>query len=175
MKIVISAGGAGLDSPASPVFGRCPMFLLVDTETLASEAVENPAASAGGGAGIQAAQFVIQRGAQAVLSGNVGPNAYQVFDAAGIPVYLHGEESARRALEAFVAGKLSESGGANVVAHAGMTLRRDGGHPVAAAAPAGSSREEQLASNQKEAAELRQRMADIGTKLAALEKVEETG
>ena len=178
MKIVISAGGPGLDAPASPVFGRCPTYMFVDTDTLASEAIGNPAASAGGGAGIQAAQFVIQQGAQAVLSGNVGPNAFQVFGAAGVPIYLHGEDTVRQAVEAFKVGKLQASGGANVAAHAGMSLRRGTGRgmgrrmsaPAATPAPAGPSREEQIASLQKEAAELRQRMADIGTKLDELEK-----
>ena len=174
MKIVISAVGPDLDSAASPVFGRCPTYLFVDTDTSASETAENPAVSAGGGAGIQAAQFVIQQGAQAVLSGNVGPNAFQVFSAAGVPIYLHGEDTVRQAVEAFKAGKLQASGGANVTAHAGMNLRRGMGRrtsaPIATPAPAGPSREEQIASLQKEAAELRQRMADIGTKLDELEK-----
>lgn len=176
MKIVVSAGGAELDSATSPVFGRCPIFLFVDTESLAFEAVENPAVSAGGGAGIQAAQFVIQQGAQAVLSGNVGPNAYQVFSAAGIHIYQHGEDTVRQAVEAFKAGRLQESGGANVDAHAGMSLRRatgqGAGSPVATPVQAGPSREEQLAALQQEAAQLRQRMADIGTKLDELEKGE---
>lgn len=180
MKIVISSGGPDLDSAASPVFGRCPTYLFVDTDTMAYETVQNPAVSAGGGAGIQAAQFVIQQGAQAVLSGNVGPNAFQVFGAAGITIYLHGEDTVRQAVDAFKAGKLQATGGANVAAHAGMSLRRGTGRgmgrrmstPAATPAPAGPSREEQVASLQQEAAELRQRMADIGTKLDELEKGE---
>ncbi|MBM4429494.1 MAG: dinitrogenase iron-molybdenum cofactor biosynthesis protein, partial [Chloroflexi bacterium] len=57
MKIVVSAQGDNLDAPASPVFGRCPTYVFVDTDTLAFEALPNPAISEGGGAGIQAAQF----------------------------------------------------------------------------------------------------------------------
>ena len=68
MRVVVSAQGADLDAEASPVFGRCPVFVFVDTETMATEAVENPALSAGGGAGIQAAQAVVERGVQAVLT-----------------------------------------------------------------------------------------------------------
>jgi len=74
MKIVVTANGADLDAPASPVFGRCPIYVFVDTETMQFEAVGNPAVAAGGGAGIQAAQFVIEQGAQAVVTGNAGPN-----------------------------------------------------------------------------------------------------
>lgn len=76
MRIVVSAQGDTLDAPASPVFGRCPTYLFVDSDTMQFEAVPNPAMSQGGGAGIQAAQFVVERGAQAVLTGNLGPNAF---------------------------------------------------------------------------------------------------
>ena len=75
MKIVVSANGADLSAEASPIFGRCPIYLFVDTETMAFEAIQNPAIGASSGAGIQAAQFIVERGAQAVVSGNVGPIA----------------------------------------------------------------------------------------------------
>jgi len=88
MRIVVSTNGKDLDSEASPVFGRCPIYMFVDTETFEFEAVDNPAMSAAGGAGIQAAQFIVSQGAQAVVSGHMGPNAYQVLAAAGVPIYL---------------------------------------------------------------------------------------
>ncbi|NLS79672.1 MAG: dinitrogenase iron-molybdenum cofactor biosynthesis protein, partial [Chloroflexi bacterium] len=81
MKIAISADGPNLEAQASPIFGRTASFILVDTDTLAWEALDNAAIGAAGGAGIQSAQFVIQRGAQAVVSGSVGPNAFQLFRA----------------------------------------------------------------------------------------------
>jgi predicted Fe-Mo cluster-binding NifX family protein len=74
----------------------------------------------GGGAGIQAAQFVVERGAQAVLTGNLGPNAFDVLQAAGVPGYLILEGTVRQAVEAFQAGRVQLMGGANVAAHAGM-------------------------------------------------------
>ena len=120
MKIVVSAQGDTLDAPASPVFGRCPIYIFVDTESMQFEAVPNPAMNQGGGAGIQAAQFVVERGAQAVLSGNLGPNAFEVLRAAGIPSYLVPEGTVRQAVEAFKAGGAQPMGGANVDAHAGM-------------------------------------------------------
>ena len=86
MRIVVSAQGENLDAPASPIFGRCPTYIFVDTETMQFEAVPNPAMNQGGGAGIQAAQFVVELGAQAVLTGNLGPNAFNVLAATGIPV-----------------------------------------------------------------------------------------
>jgi predicted Fe-Mo cluster-binding NifX family protein len=120
MRIVISAQGENLEAPASPVFGRCPTYVFVDTDTMRSEAMPNPAMNQGGGAGIQAAQFVVEQGAEAVLSGNLGPNAFDVLEAAGIPVYLISEGTVREAVEAFKAGRVQPIDSANVVAHAGM-------------------------------------------------------
>jgi predicted Fe-Mo cluster-binding NifX family protein len=120
MRIVVSAQGENLETPASPVFGRCPSYIFVDTETMQFEAVPNPAMNQGGGAGIQAAQFVVEHGAQAVLTGSLGPNAFDVLKAAGVAGYLVREGTVRQAAEAFRAGQLQPMGGANVAAHAGM-------------------------------------------------------
>ena len=99
MRIVVSSNGKDLASEASPVFGRCPVYMFVDSETFEFEAVENPAMSAAGGAGIQAAQFIVAQGAQAVVSGHMGPNAYQVLAAAGVPIYLSMGGSVREVVE----------------------------------------------------------------------------
>jgi predicted Fe-Mo cluster-binding NifX family protein len=120
MRIAVSAQGENLDAPASPVFGRCPTYVFVDTETMEFEAAPNPAMNQGGGAGIQAAQFVVEYGAEVVLTGNLGPNAFDVLQAAGIPGYLVPEGTVRQAVEAFKAGRVQPMGGANVAAHAGM-------------------------------------------------------
>lgn len=120
MRIIVSAQGESLDAPASPVFGRCPIYILADTETAEFQALPNPAMNQGGGAGIQAAQFVVEQGAQAILTGNLGPNAFDVLQAAGIPAYLVPEGTVRRAVEAFKAQRLQPIGAANVAAHAGI-------------------------------------------------------
>lgn len=120
MKIVVSATGDTLDALTSPVFGRCPTYVFVDSETMQLEAVANPAMNQGGGAGIQAAQFVVERGAQAILTGNLGPNAFEVLEAAGIRGYLVPQGTVRQAVEAFKAGRVQPMVGANVAAHAGM-------------------------------------------------------
>ncbi len=54
MRMVVSAQGESLDAPTSPVFGRCPTYIFVDSESMQFEAVPNPAMNQGGGAGIQA-------------------------------------------------------------------------------------------------------------------------
>ncbi len=120
MRIVVSAQGDTMEAPASPVFGRCPTYVFVDTETMEFEAVPNPAVNLGGGAGIQAAQFVVNQGAKAVLTGNLGPNAFDVLGAAAVPSYLVSEGTVRQAVEAFKAGRLQPMAGANVVTHAGL-------------------------------------------------------
>lgn len=120
MKIVVSAQSDGMDAPTSPVFGRCPTYMFIDTETMEFEAVPNEAMNLGGGAGIQAAQFVVNRGAQAVLTGNLGPNAFDVLRAAGVPGYLVPEGSVLQAVESFKSGELSPMAVANISAHAGM-------------------------------------------------------
>jgi predicted Fe-Mo cluster-binding NifX family protein len=120
MKIAVAANGADLDAPLSPIFGRCPTYILLDTATMQYETLTNPALSAGGGAGVQAAQFVVERGAQAVVAGNVGPNAFDVFRAGGIPVYLFKEGTVRQAVKAYKGGRLASTDGATVSAHAGM-------------------------------------------------------
>ena len=79
MKIAISANGTDRNAQVDPRFGRCQYFLIIDTDGDQTEAVPNAAQSAGGGAGIQAAQTVADRNVEAVLTGNVGPNAHRRF------------------------------------------------------------------------------------------------
>jgi predicted Fe-Mo cluster-binding NifX family protein len=79
---------------------------------MAFQAVENPAITAPSGAGIQAAQFVIEHGAQAVVTGSTGPNAFQVFRSAGVPVCLSGGGTVQEAAEAYRAGQIQTTGGA---------------------------------------------------------------
>ena len=86
LKIAVSASGSGLDALIDPRFGRCPYFVVVDTETMQFEDVPNTSQYAPSGAGIGAAQAIASRGVQVVLTGSVGPNAYQALSAAGIQI-----------------------------------------------------------------------------------------
>ncbi|MDY7077847.1 MAG: NifB/NifX family molybdenum-iron cluster-binding protein [Chloroflexota bacterium] len=173
MKIVVTSNGASLDAPASPVFGRCPTYIFVDTETIEFEAVENPAVAAAGGAGIQAAQFVIEHGAQAVVTGNVGPNASGVFQAANVPVYLFSGGTVQQAVDACKADRLSVIGGATVPEHAGMSQRavRSAGTEMSdgVAVPT-SGRAEEVAALKGMAGGLRKQLAEVMERLDQLEK-----
>ncbi len=108
MKIAITANGKNLDAETSPVFGRCPAFVFVDTESMDFDAVDNPAGEASGGAGIQAAQLIADHGAEAVASGSFGPNAYNTLNAAGIEMYKLQGDTVRKAVEHFKAGNLTQ-------------------------------------------------------------------
>lgn len=120
MKIAISAVRGHLDASVDPRFGRCAYFLIVDTDTMAFEAIDNTAATAAGGAGIQAAQTVANAGAKAVVTGNVGPNAFQTLSSLGLKIYTGASGTVRQALEQLKEGQLKESTGATVESHFGM-------------------------------------------------------
>lgn len=119
MRIAVSSAGNTLESPVDPRFGRCRYFLIIDTGTLAFEAVENPNISLGGGAGIQSAQLVADKGVQYLLTGNCGPNAFQTLTAAGIGVITGCSGMVSDLVNQFNAGEFQTSPGANVSDHFG--------------------------------------------------------
>ena len=120
MKIAVTTTGPSLDDQVEARFGRSPYYLFIDTETMEFEAVQNPNVAAGGGAGIQSAQLMSEHGAQYVLTGNCGPNASQVFGAAGIQVIVGVSGTIRQAVEQFKAGAFTASNQPNVQSHFGM-------------------------------------------------------
>ena len=83
MKVAVSSTAKDLEAQIEPRFGRCPYFIIVDTDDMSFEAFDNESMSLGGGAGIQSAQFVASKGAKVVITGNVGPNAVSTLSAAG--------------------------------------------------------------------------------------------
>lgn len=127
VKIAISATGPGLEANVDPRFGRCQYFIIVDAETMQFEALENSSAAAAGGAGISAAQMVANKGAEVVLTGNCGPNAYQTLSAAGVQVISGVSGTVRNAVEAYKAGRLQPSVQPNVGSHYGMGMSRGRG------------------------------------------------
>jgi len=114
MKIAISSSGESLEANVDPRFGRCACFVIVDPETMDFHIAPNPGAILGQGAGIQAAQEVSAQGVEAVLSGQMGPNAYRALAAAGIRMYACAPGSVRQAVEQFRAGSLPGISGATV-------------------------------------------------------------
>ena len=121
MKLCISSTGQNLAAAVDPRFGRAQRYIIIDTETKAFECVENAAAMAGGGAGTKASQLVINKGVEAVVTGNIGPNAFTVLNAAGIKIYIGVSGTVQDALDLFIGGKLQPVGAPSVEAHAGTS------------------------------------------------------
>lgn len=101
-----------MEAATDPRFGRCTYFVVVDTDTMQFQAVENVAAMQGSGAGIAAAQLVANTGAEAIVAGNFGPNASQTLAAGGIRLYSSPGGTVREVVEALKTGQLQGMGGA---------------------------------------------------------------
>jgi predicted Fe-Mo cluster-binding NifX family protein len=87
MKIAISVTPSRPEAAFEARFGRAAAFVIVDTNTGEQQAVANPAAQLGGGAGIRAAEYLVKQGVEAVISGAFGPKAYDVLHASGVRLY----------------------------------------------------------------------------------------
>lgn len=120
MRIAISATGSTLDAEVDHRFGRCQNFVIVDPETMQFEVLENSGAMTGGGAGISTAQMIVGKGVEAVLTGNCGPNAYEVLSAAGIKVFSGVAGKVRDAIEGYKSGKFQATSQPNVPGHFGV-------------------------------------------------------
>jgi len=118
MKIIITSEGTSLESPVDPRFGRAKYFVLVDAETGELSTHDNAQnLNAPQGAGIQAAQTVARLGAEAVLTGHVGPKAFTTLQAANVAVYTNVSGTVKEALEQFKSGRLTPAAKADVQGH----------------------------------------------------------
>jgi len=119
MKVVVSATDKSIDAPMDQRFGRAPWFVLVDSETGEWSAHANAAVESGHGAGIEASRAVAGLGAEAIITGDVGPNAHRTLDAAGIPVYSARGATVREAVTALGGGSLQQLLGPSTAGHSG--------------------------------------------------------
>ncbi len=120
MKICVSATANNLEAQLDPRFGRCPYFVIVDSETMQFEAISNTASDAIGGAGIQAAQTIANKDAKVVITGNVGPNAFRALKAAGIEIVTGASGTVKEVVDGYKSGKLQSTGAPTVSGHFGM-------------------------------------------------------
>ncbi|NLC12016.1 MAG: hypothetical protein GX767_07175 [Firmicutes bacterium] len=120
MKIAISANGKNLSSRLDPRFGRCSYYALYDTEGKNWNFIANPGALEGSGAGVKAAQFLLEQKIDVLLTGDVGPNATKVLKSAGIKVFSLSDVSLEDALKQYEQGQAKHLEGATVASHAGM-------------------------------------------------------
>lgn len=119
MKFAISSNGRNKNDLMDTRFGRCSYFVIYDSETEKYSAIDNEAATAGGGAGIAAAQAIIDENIQVLITGNLGPNAYKLFNNSNIKVYSCDNKTIEEVITAYKNNELdliSEAG----KAHQGM-------------------------------------------------------
>ncbi len=121
MKIAVSTMGNTLESMMDQRFGRAAFFIIVDSETMEFEAINNEAAASAGGAGITSAQSVVDKGVEAIITGNVGPNAMNVLNAAEIDIYRGASASVGENIAEFKKGALEKIAN-SVPSHFGMGL-----------------------------------------------------
>jgi predicted Fe-Mo cluster-binding NifX family protein len=122
MKICVTAVSGSLEAQTDPRFGRCPYFVIVDSETMKFEAVPNTASGLMSGAGIQAAQTIAGKGVKVLITGNVGPNAFQALSAAGVRIVIGAFGNVREVVEKYKSGELKETSSPTVRGHFGMGM-----------------------------------------------------
>ncbi len=130
MKVAVATQQGGLNDQVSPMVGRAPTFTLVEIEDDAiknSSVMQNRFAQSGSGAGIQAAQMLVNEGIKAILGGNFGPNLAGIFSQAGVQMYQVQGETVKNAVKKYLGGELSKAPGATGPAHGGMGMAPGGG------------------------------------------------
>lgn len=103
MKLCVTSKGKDLDAKVDFHFGRAPYFLIIDTESMDFVVVENTSQISGRGSGTVAAQMVLDRSAAAVLTGKIGPNAFNALKIAHVDIYegLSENDTVKDAVEKF--------------------------------------------------------------------------
>lgn len=118
MKVAITSQGKELSGEIDPRFGRAKWLIVVDTEEGDFKAYDNVLnLNAVQGAGIQTGQNIANLGVGAVITGNVGPNAFKTLNTAGVKIFLAEKQTVQKAIDSFKAGKLKEVDKANVEGH----------------------------------------------------------
>ena len=120
MIICITSEGNNLDSKIDQRFGRAQYFIFYNDETSQFKAFQNENVLGSGGVGVQSGQFVAEKQAKVVLTGNVGPNASQALESVKIDVVLNVEGSVKEAIEQFKNGELQPTKGPNAENKAGL-------------------------------------------------------
>jgi len=195
MRIAISATGPALDAEVDSRFGRCSYFIIVDPDTMQFEALENSSAMQAGGAGISTGQMIASKGVQVVLTGNCGPNAYQVLSAAGLQVITGVSGKIQDAIQAYKSGRFQATPQPSVAAHSGTGggmgggmgmgrgmgigrgMRMGGGMgagimPVAGPAPEPASPEQEIEALKAQSQVLAQQLSEIQRRIEELGKKE---
>ncbi len=119
MKIVITASGKEQNSLTSQQFGRCPYFAFYNDQSKEWSFEANPAAEEPSGAGIKAAQHILDKKAEVLLSGEIGPKAWQVLGSSQVKVYQVPDISLKEALNTYKEGKAQPLTSPTTSSHSG--------------------------------------------------------
>lgn len=118
MKIAVTSSGMKLEDEVDLRFGRACGFIIYDSDNADFSYVDNTQnLNAMQGAGIQAAQNVVNQNVDAVITGNCGPKAFSVLTQAKVKIYIGAEGTVKESLEKFKNNELQEAASANVEGH----------------------------------------------------------
>ena len=107
MKIAMPVNDKSMKASISDTFGRTQFFLIYNTESQDCLYVDNSAAASQGGAGIKAAQLVIDHKVEALLTPQCGENAVKVLQPGGVRIYKTTYISVMDNIVAFSKGELA--------------------------------------------------------------------
>lgn len=119
VKIAISCTGRTLEDKMDFRFGRAACFLIVESDTMESTVLDNSATIAPSGAGIAAAQLVIDQQVDAIITGQIGPNALDILKNTDILLFQGVPGTAYENMVAYHQHKLKKIDGSGP-AHAGL-------------------------------------------------------
>jgi predicted Fe-Mo cluster-binding NifX family protein len=120
MRICVTSQGRTLESNVDPRFGRCAYFIVVETDSMEFEAIDNTHGQSAGGAGIQSGQLMAEKEVNVVLTGNMGPNAFQTLKATGIEVITNVSGTVHDAINNYKKGVFADAKGPTVESHFGL-------------------------------------------------------
>ncbi len=123
MKVAVSADGDSEKANVDERFGRCPYFVIVDTEDMEFETIENEHADESHGVAPQVVQTLSEMDIEAVITGNIGPNGYQTLESAAIEAYKASGKISK-AVEKLKDGELEQIEDETVKGHHGKGGRR---------------------------------------------------
>jgi len=120
MKIALTASNnTDLNAKVDLRFGRAPYFAIVDLDNNKVRFIENSAQQNASGAGIQAAQTIVDQEIKELITGNVGPKAFKVLNQTKIKVYTTQQDTIKEIITKYKNNSLEEINAPTNNGHAG--------------------------------------------------------
>lgn len=104
MKVAVTSSGPSTDDLMDDRLGRCPYFIIMDTDDGEILSVANKAADASSGAGTKAMQALLDLGVEAVITGRIGPHASALLDEVQLKAFTGRSGNVGQVLNDFRAG-----------------------------------------------------------------------